>query len=89
MGLSALCYHRFTYNLVDNYACPTCGNVETLSHYFFECNSHTLAHTKLYDSLTQLGIDITNKPLSLQTILHGTNEYHQNLIDIVFQYLGD
>ena len=89
MGLSALCHHRFTYNLVDSSACPTCGCEETTSHYLFYCNTYAAARTTLYNSLAQLGIDVNNKTQLLQTILHGTIDYHKDLLAAVYQYLGE
>ena len=51
MGLSALCQHRFTYNLIDSPNCPHCGEPETMSHYFFYCPEYVQARTALFDSL--------------------------------------
>ena len=71
--------HDFTYNLVDSSVCPTCGHEETTSHSCFDCITYATACTKL------LGIDCNNKQQLLQTILHGTIDYQQNLLNVVCQ----
>ena len=89
MGLSALCEHRFTYNLINDASCPTCGQRETTSHYFFHCPTYTAARTEFYESLTELNLDTTNKKQLLKNILHGTDTDNERLLEITFKFLRD
>ena len=87
--VSALCQHRFSYNLIDSPNCPHCGEIETTSHYLFYCPEYVQARTTMLESLQTLNIDVTNKITLLDTILHGTKNHNQNLLEIIYRYLRD
>ena len=89
MGLSALCHHRFTANLVEDASCPNCGQKETISHFFIYCTAYAAARTEFYDSLTTLNLDLNNKIQILQTIFYGMETNNERLLEIVFKYLRD
>ena len=89
MGLSALCQHRFTYNLVDDASCPSCGQRETTSHFFFKCPAYAVPRNELYNSLAQLSFDINNKRQLLHTILYGSHSNQELLLEIVFKFLAE
>ena len=89
MGLSALCQHRFTYNLVEDASCPSCGHRETTSHYLFYCPAYAVPRAELYDNLASLNLDINNKILLQQTILYGTDTNQEQLLKFLFKFLTD
>jgi hypothetical protein len=56
MGLSALNYHRFTYNFIDSPKCTRCNtnSDETLIHFFLECPSYAASRLPLLSALRNL-----------------------------------
>ena len=91
LGLSALNYHRFTYNLTSNPFCPHCGNLnETTMHFLFHCHSYDNARQTLFNSLADLGIDTTDPTALLQVILHGTDYLNvaETLLTHIYNYLS-
>ena len=89
LGLSALNFHRYTYQLINNPFCPHCPNTqETNSHYFFVCPSYSIARQTLLNELRDIGIDTTNKTQLLTVILHGSsNTSIAEILPIIFNYL--
>ena len=74
LGLSGLNFHRFTYHLIEDPYCQNCTNtLETTEHFLFYCPVYNLARQQFYNSLTDIGVDVNNKPILLQAILHGNN----------------
>ena len=92
LGLSALNSHRFKYNFIDSPLCPNClnGN-ETLTHYFFDCPTHRIARTKLFQRLSgELGINVQDRASLLNILLEGETIMKQNLkvlLSITLEYL--
>ena len=74
LGLSALKFQRFSYSLIPDTKCPSCGSgPEDPSHYFFICPTYSAPRNELLRNLaTILPVDfITNKEKNLHTILFG------------------
>ena len=64
LGLSALKFQRFSYNLIPDTKCPSCGSEpEDPSHYFLICPTYSAPRNELLRNLaTILPVDfITNK----------------------------
>ena len=77
LGLSPLNFQRFTYNLTNDPFCPNCENTdETIEHFMLSCPAYTTARISLFNSLHDIGIDTTNKALTINTILHGMQITH-------------
>ena len=93
LELSALNYHRYTYNFINSPNCNNCPNqLETIYYYFFACNQYQLARQTLFDRLkTEIGIDSNTVTLSNLTniLIHGLvqTEYILPLFNIVTSYL--
>ena len=94
MGLSALNSHRYTYNLINSPICSLCHTEnETTYHYFFTCPAHHFARQRLINSLqTTIGIDTSNFPNLLETLLEGAyiskNQYPL-LLSVITTFLVD
>jgi hypothetical protein len=59
LGLSPLRNELFTYNIIDNPFCPSCGNnIENFKHYLFDCNLYSVHRETLFANLTALRDDI-------------------------------
>ena len=55
LGLSPLRNELFTYNITDNPFCPSCGqNVETHSHFLFECSLYSQQRYTMLNDLKML-----------------------------------
>ena len=90
LGLSALNSHRFKYHFIDNPSCINCTNTpETTEHFLLDCPVYTLARQQFLESLSDIGIDIQNRPNTIQAILHGKNDIAiaSTLLHIVLNYL--
>ena len=77
MGLSALNYHRFTYNFIADKSCPKCGAVsETIQHFLFSCPTYAAPRGVLWERLSRLLPDITqNNNTYIETLLlYGSSE---------------
>ena len=92
LGLSALNSHRFKYNFINSPNCPSCPNtIETIKHYLFDCQSHSLARTNFFQRLhSELDVDTQDRELLLKIILEGETMHTRNfnlLLSIIFEYL--
>jgi hypothetical protein len=62
-GLSPLHNELFTYNIIDNPFCPSCGNcIETLSHFLFECSLYAPQRNILMSDLATLSARFNDCP---------------------------
>ena len=87
MGLSGLKHQRFTYNLVDNNICDTCGvDVENIHHFFFCCPTRLALSTELRHNLASLLSNriIINSTKLVNCLLYGAgdNNVHDSNKDI-------
>ena len=84
LGLSPLRNELFTYNIIDNPFCPSCGDkIENLNHYLFECDAYSLPRVTLFADLTALCdeisrlynivLDLTSQTVFKHLITHGIN----------------
>jgi len=71
LGLSALNYHRFTYNFIAIKSCPNCNHErEDNIHYLLHCPAYAAPRSVLLESLrNHLPIDILNSENSLVNLL--------------------
>ena len=84
LGLSPLRNELFTYNIIDNPFCPSCGDkIENLNHYLFECDAYSVPRVTLFADLTALCdeisrlynivLDLTSQTVFKHLITHGIN----------------
>jgi len=67
MGLSALNFHRFTYNFIPHKSCPNCNyESENIVHFLFQCPTYAAPRAVLLESLSSL---IPNEILSELAVL--------------------
>ena len=84
IGLSALNEQCYNWSLIQNPACIRCGlNYEDVMHYVLDCPLYAVPRIKLpeeFSSLLQtLGVDIyTNKEVTTNTLLNGSNDLNMN-----------
>jgi len=53
LGLSALNFHRFTYNFIDDKSCPRCNHVsEDTNHFLFHCPAYSVQRAALLRDLS-------------------------------------
>jgi hypothetical protein len=77
LGLSALNFHRFTYNFIDDKSCPNCNHdCENTSHFLFHCPAYAAPRAVLMESLSNhLPDNIIQNLTFLEThILFGSND---------------
>ena len=98
LGLSALNYQRFTYNLIENGNCSHCLNLkEDAKHFFLECPQYAVLRGRLVTELTSLcNIDIStrkSKTDTLEIILFGHPELgfddNVKIFKLVHKYITD
>ena len=84
LGLSPLRNEFFTYNIIENPFCPSCGDhIENLKHFLFECNTYCQPRTILLNSITALcdyvshdfniSLDYTSQSVITHLLTHGIN----------------
>lgn len=77
LGLSALNFHRFTYNFIPFKSCPHCNNpCENTRHFLFHCPAYAAPRAVLMENLSNhLTDDILNNLVVLeQHLLYGSRE---------------
>lgn len=77
LGLSALNFHRFTYNFIDDKSCPKCHAArEDTSHYLFACPAYAALREALLRELSNhLPNNIINNHQVLESyLLYGSPE---------------
>jgi hypothetical protein len=92
MGLSALNFHRFTYNFIDNPKCLNCNSsCEDVYHYMLSCPRYAAERSILLTQLAQLYPlyiqndelveSVTMRRSFLKSIVYGESElnYEQNV----------
>ena len=91
LGLSALNAHRFRYNFIESPNCNHCNQSETTHHYFFVCPSYPDARLTLLNRLsTELDLNLNDKNILLQIMLHGIMEtrHYPLLLEIIYEYIA-
>ena len=71
LGLSALNFHRFTYNFIEDKACPNCNSTrEDTSHFLFTCPAYADPRAVLMENLRNcLPQNITSNNTVLENVL--------------------
>lgn len=71
LGLSALNFHRFTYNLIQHKSCPNCtANCENTNHFLFHCPTYAALRVTLMEDLrTLLPPNIVHNLTHLENVL--------------------
>ena len=91
LGLSGLNAHRFKYNLCNTPICPLCNlSPENNMHYFFNCPAHDFACLHFLNLLnSELELDTSDKPKTLDIILHGklNHNLYPPLLSYIYQYI--
>jgi len=80
LGLSALNFHRFTYNFIPDKSCPNCNSdCENTTHLLFHCPAYAAPRAVLWESLSFLPRDLLNNPAALeQCLIYGSNDLTLN-----------
>ena len=80
LRLSALNYHRFTYNFIDNKSCPMCNSpCEDVKHYLFHWSAYAVPREALFRDLS---IYLPNGTINQIHILENHLLYGSNNIDL-------
>ena len=83
LNCSSLNEHLFNKNLVASNRC-TCGQVETVKHYFFDCNIYQNIRTRTINTLPRVNTNI---------LLHGntqlSTEENEHIFEIVQTFIAD
>ena len=90
LGLNALTFQRFSYNLIPDTKCPGCGSgPEDPSHYFLTCPTYSARRNELLRNLaTILPADfVTNKEKLLHTILFGCKS-NADVCPMIHKYIS-
>ena len=90
LGLSAPKFQRFSYNLLPDTRCLSCGSgPEDPSQYFLLCPTYSAPRNELLRNLaTILPVDlITNKEKLLQTILFGCKS-NADVCPMIYKYIS-
>jgi len=94
LGLSALNFHRFTYNFIPYKTCLRCNyECENISHFLFHCPAYTAPRAVLLGSLSNhLPNDTLNNLIVLERhLLYGSSELPVNtnlsIFSLVVTYL--
>lgn len=95
LGLSALNFHRYTYNFIDDKSCPNCNCVcENTAHLLFKCPAYAVPRVVLMESLsTCLPHNIiTNERVLENHLIFGSSELdlqtNLTIFSLVFQFLA-
>ena len=84
LGLSPLRNELFTYNIIENPFCQSCGEqIENLKHFLFECAMYCEPRVTLLNSITALcdyvnleyniSVDSTSHTAVMHLLTHGLN----------------
>ena len=87
LGLSALNFHRFKYNLISDMCCPTCSHPkEDTNHFIFVCPAYATLRVSLLEGLSDLLSTnmYENKTILENVLLYGTVDLHFDTILSVF-----
>ena len=94
LRLSALNFHRFTYNFIDNKACPNCHfQCENTNHYLLHCPAYAAPRAVLMGSLrNHLPTSIINNETALEShMIYGSHDLdfttNLSIFAYVFTYL--
>lgn len=82
LGLSALNFHRFTYNFVDDKSCLNCdADCENIRHYLYNCPAYADPRAALLRELSNyLPVNIINDQVILEkTLLYGSSDFETSL----------
>lgn len=92
LGLSALNFHRFTYNFIDFKSCPKCDFTrEDITHFIFHCAAYAVPRAALFRDLSTLLPDnvLTNPSLLQSYLIYGSNELEVQTNLSIFSLLHD
>ncbi len=92
LGLSALNYHRFTYNFIPYKSCSSCNNAcENICHFLFHCPAHAAPRAVLMGSLSNiLPNNALNNLLRLERYLtYGSKELSVQANLEMFRYVAN
>ena len=90
LGLSALNYHRFTYNFIEDKSCPRCNYLcEDIKHYLFQCPAYAAPRAVLMGSLsTRLPLNVITSEHTLENyLIYGSSERDHSFNLSIFSYL--
>lgn len=90
LGLSALNFHRFTYNFIPDKSCPNCNSYcEDTAHVLFHCPAYAAPRAVLWESLSFLPRDLTNNLAALeQCLLFGSHDLSLHTNMAIFSILS-
>jgi len=91
MGLSALNFHRFTYNFIPHKSCPRCNfECENIPHFLFHCPAYAVPRAVLMESLSNhlLNDILNNLKVLEQHLLFGSSELSTNTNLSIFSLVG-